>query len=85
MSLEFILHAAIRVDEDVFATAQKPKRHCDIICGLAKLKRPVSGEQGFMTSTGRFVDRFEAMNIAKEVGQIGREHKNKRLYSEDLW
>ena len=42
--------------------------------------------QGFMTSTGRFVDRKEAWKIAVASGQI-RENRgyNKELFSEDLY
>ena len=40
-------------------------------------------QQGFYTSYGRFVDRKEAMNIAKKAGQV--ETDNETLYSEDLY
>jgi hypothetical protein len=38
--------------------------------------------QGFITSTGRFVDRDEAGEIAAKAGQI---EKPKHLFSEDLY
>ena len=46
-------------------------------------------EQGFLTSTNRFVDRFEAKDIAMKANQIIKhksyDHYDKRLYSEDLY
>jgi hypothetical protein len=42
--------------------------------------------QGFMTSTGRFVDRKEAWEIAVASGQIDdKGGYNKELFSEDLY
>lgn len=42
-------------------------------------------EQGFVTTDGRFVDRFEALRIAEECGQIREKHRPMdRLMSEDL-
>ena len=45
-------------------------------------------EQGFLTNKGRFVDRKEAMEIAKEQGQIIRLSGSPNaniLFSEDLY
>lgn len=43
-------------------------------------------EQGFVTSHKRFVDRFEALEIAKSANQIVHKHGNPtQLYSEDLF
>jgi hypothetical protein len=45
--------------------------------------------QGFLTSTGRFVDREEAKHIARATGQYrhreGRSADWHELYSEDVW
>lgn len=42
--------------------------------------------QGFLTSTGRFVTRVEAMKIAHRAGQAFREKpRSHELFSEDLW
>jgi len=40
--------------------------------------------QGFLTNTDRFVDRDEAFEIAKNVGQV-KSKKKKLLFSEDLY
>ena len=47
----------------------------------------VDRNQGFVTSTGRYVDRAEAWVIAENAGQIlKREYQTKDcLYSEDVW
>lgn len=44
-------------------------------------------DQGFVTSTGRFVDREEAHIIAGEAKQITSKEYNEdtKLYSEDLY
>lgn len=44
--------------------------------------------QGFLTSFNRFVDRYEAWNIAKEAKQIKKNSKKfteGKLFSEDLY
>lgn len=43
--------------------------------------------QGFITNTNRFVDRLEALKIARESGQIitGEGNSKLGLFSEDLY
>jgi hypothetical protein len=42
--------------------------------------------QGFLTTSGRFVDRAEGLRIAEKRGQIVEKHGNEgELYSEDMW
>lgn len=41
--------------------------------------------QGFLTDTDRFVDRKEAMEIAKQSGQVPKSQSFEELYSEDLY
>lgn len=41
--------------------------------------------QGFITDTGRFVNRVEAYGIAWKAGQIISGSKGPQLFSEDLW
>lgn len=47
------------------------------------------GAQGFVTSTGRFVNRRQALRIVKAAGQPQIDHPalnaGGRLFSEDLW
>lgn len=43
-------------------------------------------EQGFLTNTGEFVDRVEALRIASTSNQIIHKHGNpNELYSEDIF
>ena len=45
-----------------------------------------NSEQGFLTSKDRFVDRVEALEIAKQNKQINRKHGlDSELYSEDIF
>lgn len=41
--------------------------------------------QGFLTSTGRFVNRVEGYYLAHAAGQIINGSKGPQLFSEDLW
>ncbi len=61
------------------------KRHSDAIRAAAEAtgKKPITGEQGFVTSAGRFVSRKEAAEIAFAAGQI--EEEKDILFSEDVW
>jgi hypothetical protein len=84
---ETIATAAIRVEGTVYS-APRPGRHCDVFkvmperdVYLARLD-----DQGFVTSTGRFVDRKEAAVIARAAGQLIREPTpHYMLTSEDVW
>ena len=59
------------------------RRHNDIISRFGKSILDIT-QQGFYTSYGRFVNREEALLIAKEAGQIKDTISNK-LFSEDLY
>lgn len=59
------------------------RRHNDILARFSKSHLDVH-KQGFYTSYGRFVDREEALLIAKKAGQV-QEHLDKKLFSEDLY
>jgi hypothetical protein len=54
---------------------------------VERLSEQLAGvNQGFMTSTGRFVDRREAWTIAEAAGQIlPRARHSGCLYSEDIY
>jgi hypothetical protein len=85
---ERIQCAAVRIrkGEDKFIL-MGGYRHSDIMLNLVLLgirERVSNEDQGFMTSTGRFVDRKEAALIAESAGQLIREIGS-QLYSEDLY
>lgn len=66
-------------------------RHSDVMLAMQTLKLS-PGKQGFLTDRYRFVNRTEAMKVAKAAGQfIERDeddpqfNSTNELYSEDLW
>ena len=96
---EYILCAAIKRKSPIKVTSQNYKtnsleeddiysieigrRHNDILARFDKANLEVM-KQGFYTSYGRFVSREEALQIAKDAGQI-QETDSNRLFSEDLY
>lgn len=99
MSKEYILCAAIkrkkhikldsynyqsdsRNIDDIYSI-EIGRRHNDILARFHKAFLDVH-EQGFYTSYGRFVNREEALLIAKKAGQV-KEHLEKELFSADLY
>lgn len=81
---ETIQHAAVKTkDESGFL---KGKCHADCFRAGAELGLAMSSRaicQGFVTSSGRYVDREEAARIAHAAKQIDEPHRI--LFSEDLW
>ena len=66
------------------------KRHADIREHIHNLKIDydrIHSIEGFMTSTDRFVDRYEAKRIAVEACQliVSIADTYAELYSEDVW
>lgn len=86
-----IVAAAIRLQNGAIITRPPPARHPTLILDAEKVKSGSEGrvlmgaEQGFLTSTGLFVTREEAMVIAKEAKQLPSSFASGRLYTEDLW
>lgn len=81
-----IIAAAIKNGDKIY-TLPPPNRHHHII-EIMPFPRDIGKDVcGFLTSTGNYVDRKEALSIAKASKQIikscgGDEHQ---LYSENLW
>lgn len=79
--------AAAMVFRGVTCTLPAPARHADIIRAIAEhipqSEWPVHGDQGFITSEGRFVGRNVGMEIARDAGQT--DSTSGTLYTEDLW
>lgn len=69
-------------DDDIYSI-EIGRRHNDILARFGKSQLEVI-KQGFYTSYGRFVSREEALQIAKDAGQI-KETDNNILFSEDLY
>ena len=66
-----------------------PARHVDLLRELQKLgvTGPIQqDEQGFITSEGRFVNRYVAARIAYHSKQLRHGWRSKmELFSEDVW
>lgn len=87
---EYILCAAIKlsVKENEPSVIVGGYRHKDCIESAIRLGYThyiSQNEQGFITSTGRFVDRKEAKNIARTAKQLIRDSNNEKLMSEDIY
>lgn len=83
---ETIIAAAIKSDDgETIYSLPAPKRHHHILHEFfGKVSLDVT-DQGFLTNSGRFVDRKEALSIAISSGQIKSGNWPHRLFSEDLW
>jgi hypothetical protein len=86
--MEMINQVAIRKDGQVHSLP-RPARHVDLLHKIRDAGEDRAGyEYGFLTNVGRFVDRFEAWEIAQESGQMqtrnGRPLRQE-LHSELLW
>lgn len=62
-------------------------RHPDIIHKMIEqgYEKPITGEQGFITDQGIFLDRYQAAKHAIECRQIAKTKIDGILFSEDLW
>lgn len=85
-----ITHVVVRKGNLVFALP-KPFRHHHVL-GLLLEPENKANVQGFLATDSKdgsteFVDRQEAMRIAKKAKQLLEHvsHKNKELFSEDVW
>lgn len=88
MAGETIERAAIRRYTTIWSVP-RPGRHHDVIAFMSEQGVDALGDyttQGFTTSTGRFVNRREAMKIAEDAGQLlGEPHVVGELFSEDIF
>lgn len=76
----------------IFAAAPAPARHHHVLHQLWMMRRDLRNldqGQGFVTDTGRYVDRAEAWTIAALANQLldraPTDGRGGRLYSEDVW
>jgi len=88
---ERIINAAIRYSGIVFVADTPNGRHSTVIsamhmANINTIEMAGPDNQGFITNTGRFVDRVEALEIAVTADQIieGR-RLSRELFSEDVW
>jgi hypothetical protein len=86
MASERIISVAISAF-GIVASLPAPARHGDVLRKLHDFNPIVLGGdcQGFLTSTGRYVNRRDAAAIALASGQTDKLISAPDLYSEDLW
>ena len=85
--METIEAAAISHDGIVYSVPRPGRHHnvCHVMMAQG-LPPETMRLQGFVTSTGRFVDRREAAIIARDAGQLLRKtNPTDLLFSEDVW
>lgn len=74
---------------ELVLSVPRPGRHGDVFLGarFGLAADAAAAEQGFITNTGRFVDRKEGYPLAQSAGQIITHGSScpGTLYSEDLW
>lgn len=91
MKPERIVSAALRAKiRDVIISLPAPAKHHQVMrrigMEIVDISNPHMWEQGFLTSTGRFVDRGTARWIAVNAGQLKTTaSKGVELFAEDLW
>lgn len=85
-SLMRIVAVAIRVN-GLILSKPAPARHCHILNAMPKrmARASLPSDQGFLSNTGIFLGREDALNVARAAGQLKKETHHKELFSEDLW
>lgn len=81
MAKERIIAAAIY--HGYIHTMPPPARHHTILWAMRDDPGPYN--QGFLTSTGRYISRAEAVDVAYRSGQCKTPKVPNKLFSEDLW
>lgn len=79
--IDSIVKAAIKKNGVVYSV-DRPGRHRQV---FDIMPDTLNAEQGFLTSSGAFVDRVEAGKIAVASGQIKWLKWPPQLFTEDLW
>lgn len=88
-----ITHVAIQYNGRTYSLP-KPNRHHDIIRLIYKeTGKGIDGPdvQGFLDNYGNFLNRYEAMDHAKQHNQLIRPenqtniYNGSKLFSEDIW
>jgi len=94
MSEHRIERVAIRHPDGRLWTVPAPGRHHHAIREAARYGWPLDeiaeSEQGFTDNQGRFLNRCQALHVAKASGQLRRKttpgaYTGPELYLEDLW
>lgn len=89
--MNIITHVAIKFNQCIYSLP-KPNRHHNVIKLIVDTTNVQTvnshGEdQGFLDSSGKFLTRKEALELAKNNGQLRDDRPiwNDELFSENLW
>jgi hypothetical protein len=65
----------------------RPKRHSDVVAHViaAVGEEPPQDSRGFITNTGRYLNRVDAKKLALRNGQLANDTPSHGLFSQDLW
>ena len=79
--------AAIKTENGRVWVVDRPGRHCHVIEKIIKGTKGMVRDtvEGFVTTTGTFLDRAEALELARDNGQLKGDLIGSVLTSEDLW
>jgi hypothetical protein len=85
-----IIGVAVRLKDGTEIRMPSPHRHCDILQFAHQGgKNDACGgkNQGFYTTTGEYLDREQAMQYVRSIGQklLPMQCGHMNLFSEDLW
>jgi len=90
-SIKLITHVAIKFNGKIYSLP-RPNRHHNVIWKIVEETKIKSvdvygSDQGFLDSTGNYLTRKEALDIALNSGQIRSDRPiyNNELFSENLW
>jgi len=77
---------SMKIKSAAFQCVYTGKSHLEIYSQLCRSEwtKPILTKEGFITDTGVFVDRVEAMKIAKIAGQVTNPIYDVELHSCDL-
>ncbi len=84
--------AVLDVHRHLMFSLPPPNRHHHVLRGMMAMEGVISGQEGFITDEGRFVDREVALVYALSNKQIRTrpdasptDYCGNELFSEDLW
>jgi len=86
-----ITHVAIKFNGVIYSLP-KPNRHHNVIIKIIELTNAQTvdahgDDQGFLDDTGKYLNRKEALEVARVNGQLRNDRPiwNNELFSENLW
>lgn len=84
-AIKFYLASDYKKENPIIMTGL---RHCDIYEQMFKLHivyDKASAVQGFITDEDKFIDRYEAVYVARAANQVSIDFNEAQLFSEDIW